>query len=87
MGLLHEIIVKKGGSSYTSNGSVKAALEPFADTAKKLGFDPELFAKVAADLWAHRGESLVVAGGIQTTISRKIQRVASCCEPLELHLR
>ncbi|WP_413944518.1 TAT-variant-translocated molybdopterin oxidoreductase [Bdellovibrio sp. HCB-162] len=66
MGLLHEIIVKKGASSYAGNANVKAALAPFADTAKKLGVEPELFAKVAADLLANKGESLVVAGGIQT---------------------
>ncbi|MGZ3818521.1 MAG: TAT-variant-translocated molybdopterin oxidoreductase, partial [Bdellovibrio sp.] len=66
MGLLHEIIVKKGVSSYAGNASVKAALAPFADTAKKLNIDAELFAKVAADLLANAGKSLVVAGGIQT---------------------
>ncbi len=66
MGLLHEIIVKKGASSYAGNAAVKSALAPFADVAKKLGVEPELFAKVAADLLANKGESLVVAGGIQT---------------------
>lgn len=66
MGLLHEIIVKKGATSYAGNAGVKSALAPFADTAKKLGVEPELFAKVAADLLANKGESLVVAGGIQT---------------------
>ncbi|WP_374079703.1 TAT-variant-translocated molybdopterin oxidoreductase [Bdellovibrio bacteriovorus] len=70
MGLLHEIIVKKGASAYAGNASVKAALAPFADTAKKLGVEPELFAKVAADLLANKGESLVVAGGIQTMTAK-----------------
>ncbi|KYG60414.1 TAT-variant-translocated molybdopterin oxidoreductase [Bdellovibrio bacteriovorus] len=75
MGLLHEIIVKKGATGYAGNASVKSALAPFADTAKKLGFDPEAFAKVAADLLANQGESLVVAGGIQTWTekSRELQ--------------
>ncbi|WP_413294279.1 TAT-variant-translocated molybdopterin oxidoreductase [Bdellovibrio sp. HCB185ZH] len=70
MGLLHEIIVKKGQSSYAGNGAVKSALEPFANTAAKLGVDAEMFAKVASDLWSKRGESLVVAGGI-TTLTNK----------------
>ncbi|HEY1078868.1 MAG TPA: TAT-variant-translocated molybdopterin oxidoreductase, partial [Bdellovibrio sp.] len=70
MGLLHEIIVKKGATSQAGNGAVKSALAPFADTAKKLGVDPALFAKVAADLLANRGESLVVAGGLQTVTEK-----------------
>lgn len=70
MGLLHEIIVKKGASSYAGNAGVKSALAPFAETAKKLAIEPELFAKVAADLLANKGESLVVAGGIQTITAK-----------------
>jgi len=75
MGLLHEIIVKKGASGYAGNGSVKAALAPFADVAAKLGFDAEIFAKVAADLLANRGQSVVVAGGLQamTEKSKELQ--------------
>lgn len=73
MGLLHEIIVKKGASSHAGNAAVKAALAPFADTAKKLGVEPELFAKVAADLLANKGESLVVAGGIQTVTEKSAE--------------
>ncbi|HWU44379.1 MAG TPA: TAT-variant-translocated molybdopterin oxidoreductase, partial [Bdellovibrio sp.] len=70
MGLLHEILVKKGLSSYAGNAGVKSALAPFADVAKSLNIEPELFAKIAADLWANKGESLVVAGGL-TTMTEK----------------
>lgn len=70
MGLIHEIVVKKGLTSYAGNAAVKAALAPFADVAKKLNIDAELFAKVAADLLANAGESLVVAGGIQTVTEK-----------------
>lgn len=70
MGLLHEIIVKKGASAYAGNAAVKSALAPFADVAKKLQADEQLFAKVAADLLANAGESLVVAGGIQTITAK-----------------
>lgn len=66
MGLLHEIIVKKGVSAHAGNGAVKAALAPFANTAEKLGMEPALFSQIAADLWNNQGKSLVVAGGIQT---------------------
>ncbi|MFP5519223.1 MAG: TAT-variant-translocated molybdopterin oxidoreductase [Bdellovibrionia bacterium] len=66
MGLLHEIIVKKGLSSYASNTAVKATLEKYADVASRLKLDAELFAKVASDLWSKKGESLVVAGGLPT---------------------
>lgn len=66
MGLLHEIIVKQGRSSYAGNASVKEVLAPYADVAAKFAMDPALFAKVAVDLWENRGQSLVVAGGLQT---------------------
>lgn len=66
MGLLHEIIVKKGASSFAGNASVKTALAPFVDVAMRLGFEPAMFEKVAADLLANKGKSIVVAGGIQT---------------------
>lgn len=66
MGLLHEILVVQGTSSYAGNASVKAALEPFAGTAQKLGLNADMFKKLATDLVAQRGQSLVVAGGITT---------------------
>jgi MoCo/4Fe-4S cofactor protein with predicted Tat translocation signal len=69
MGLLHEIIVKKGAKSYASN-NVESALNPYADAAKRLNIDPALFSKVAADLLANKGQSLVVAGGLQTMTER-----------------
>jgi len=66
MGLAHEIVIKKGFSSYAVNGSVKVVLEKYAGVAAKLGIEPELFGKIASDLWAHKGESLVLAGGLST---------------------
>jgi len=70
MGLLHEIVVKQGRSSYASNGSVKSALSGYENVATKLHMEPALLTKMAADLWDHRGESLVVAGGLQTMTAR-----------------
>lgn len=77
MGLLHEIIVKKSYSSYAGNASVAAQLAPYANTAKKLGIETELFSQIAKDLIDNKGQSLVVAGGIQTlTAAQKDLQVA-----------
>lgn len=75
MGLIHEIVVNKGHGSYAGNASVKSTLEPFANTAAKLGFEPAQFAKVASDLIANAGQSLVVAGGLaaQTEKATELQ--------------
>lgn len=69
MGLAHEIVVKKSQSKFAGNASVKAALEPFAGAAQKLGIEPSKFTQVAEDLWKNKGESLVVAGGLQGSAS------------------
>jgi molybdopterin-containing oxidoreductase family iron-sulfur binding subunit len=66
MGLAHEIVVKKGQSRYANDSKVKAGLSAFADAAKSLSMEPALFSKIAEDLWANRGKSLVVAGGLPT---------------------
>lgn len=66
MGLLHEIVVKKGRSSFAGNASVKSSLEGYSDVAGKLGMEAELLGRIADDLWQNRGQSLVVAGGLPT---------------------
>jgi len=73
MGLAHEIIVKKGRSQYAGNASVKAALVPFADVASKLALEKDLFSKVAEDLWANKGKSLIVAGGLTAQTAQAAQ--------------
>ncbi len=73
MGLIHEIVVKKGVSAYAGSPSVKSALAPFADVAKKIGADSKIFAKVAEDLWNNQGKSLVVAGGITTMTEKSLE--------------
>ncbi len=70
MGLINALIVNKGVSSYANNEKFKESLVSYANTAQKLGVEPALFNKVAADLWENKGESLVVAGGLQTLTSR-----------------
>ncbi|OQW52807.1 MAG: molybdopterin oxidoreductase [Proteobacteria bacterium SG_bin7] len=66
MGLLHEIIIVGKKSSYAGNRDVASFLEPFQGAANRLGCDPEIFKRLANDLWENRGESLVVAGGLNT---------------------
>lgn len=66
LGLAHEIVVTSGKSSYSGNASVKSALAAYSGTAKKLGIEEALFKKIASDLWENKGQSLVVAGGLQT---------------------
>ncbi len=66
MGLAHEIVVAAGKSSYAGNGTVKSALGNYAGVASKLGIDQALFKQIAQDLWENKGQSLVVAGGLQT---------------------
>ncbi|HRO67987.1 MAG TPA: molybdopterin oxidoreductase, partial [Pseudobdellovibrionaceae bacterium] len=70
LGLLHEIVVKKGRSSYAGNGSVKSVIESGAGAAGRLGIEPALLTQIAEDLWENRGQSLVVAGGLPTLTSK-----------------
>ena len=58
MGLAYAVAQKTGG--------MKPALEPFANAAAELKMQPELLAKLAEDLVANKGKSLVVAGGLPT---------------------
>ncbi|MGZ3805147.1 MAG: TAT-variant-translocated molybdopterin oxidoreductase [Pseudobdellovibrionaceae bacterium] len=70
MGLINALVVNKNLSSYAGNEKFKDSLVSYANTAQKLGIEPALFTKVATDLWENKGQSLVVAGGIQTLTSR-----------------
>lgn len=58
LGLAHAVAAKLGIN--------KAELSAYANVAQEIGMDPALFAKVAEDLAAQKGKSLVVAGGLQT---------------------
>lgn len=63
MGLINEVI---GRTSYAGSDLVKAALAPFKNAAEVLKISPDVFKKIADELYKNSGESLVVAGGIQT---------------------
>ena len=66
MALAHTLIVKKSYSKFAGVASVKAALEPFANSGATLGVSEEWLSNLAEDLWKHKGQSLVLAGGLQT---------------------
>jgi MoCo/4Fe-4S cofactor protein with predicted Tat translocation signal len=73
MGLAHEIVVKNNSSKYAGNAAVKNSLGNFSDVAKKLGISQELFSRVAQDLWKNKGQSLVVAGGLQGQTAQALE--------------
>jgi molybdopterin-containing oxidoreductase family iron-sulfur binding subunit len=70
MGLIHALVVKQGVPSSVGSTTV---LTTYANAAQKLGIEPALFNKVASDLWENRGQSLVVAGGLQTLTARSCE--------------
>jgi len=72
LGLIAEII-SAGHSEYANNDAVKSVVQGYKGVAEKLGLNSEAFAKVAADLWKNAGESIVVAGGIQTRTKDSLQ--------------
>lgn len=71
MGLISEILAS-GKSNYTASDAVKSTLAPFKNAAEQLNVSPEAFKKVASDLWKNAGQSLVVAGGIQTKTANSL---------------
>jgi molybdopterin-containing oxidoreductase family iron-sulfur binding subunit len=73
MGLAHEIVVKNNSSKFAGNSSAKSALGQYSDVATKLGISKELFSRVASDLWKNKGQSLVVAGGLQTQTAQAVE--------------
>lgn len=72
MGLISAILAE-GHSSYAQSEAVKTAVAPFADAATELKISADAFKKIAADLWKHAGESLVVAGGLATRTEDSLQ--------------
>ncbi|MCB0364327.1 MAG: TAT-variant-translocated molybdopterin oxidoreductase [Bdellovibrionaceae bacterium] len=75
MGILHELIVGSKVSRYANDSSVTSVLSNYADVAGRLGIDPKVFTRVASDLWAYKGQSLVMAGGMtgQTAQAQGLQ--------------
>jgi MoCo/4Fe-4S cofactor protein with predicted Tat translocation signal len=66
MALLNEIIVKKGQTRFAGDAKIKEMISAFAPRFEKLQVEKAVFAKLAEDLLANRGNTLVVAGGLPT---------------------
>ncbi len=66
MALLNELLGKQKVSRYAGDSAVTKTLSQYANAASELGIESDLLAQIAKDLWANRGQSLVLAGGINT---------------------
>lgn len=62
LAVAHELL---GHSRYAGDSSVRALLDAHspAMVSKELGVDPSVFKKIAEELWAHRGASIVLGAG------------------------
>ncbi|MBT4760796.1 MAG: TAT-variant-translocated molybdopterin oxidoreductase [Bdellovibrionaceae bacterium] len=69
LGLLHEIIVVGGNSSYARDEKVKKSLEAYANSS-------DTVKAVAHELWANKGKSLVLVGGVHAAQDKNLQIVA-----------
>lgn len=78
MALLHHVASRAG------DARVKELTAAFANAPEKLGLDDKAFAQTAEELWAHRGQSLVLAGGLttRTTQSRQLQAAVNMLNSL-----
>lgn len=72
MGLVNELVNKMKVSRYAGNGQVTELAKRFEGAAGDLGIEADLFSQIAKDLWANRGKSLVVAGGITTRTQQSL---------------
>lgn len=77
MGLLHQLIVTKKLSKYAGDKQVTAALEKFSGVAEETKIPAAVFAKVADELWANRGASVVLAGGMTAQTERALDLQAA----------
>lgn len=66
-------VAKLSKGSVTIPSGVASSAAAFADAPKAMGLNEELFDKVANQLLAARGASLVIAGGIATQTDRAVE--------------
>ncbi|MCB0355780.1 MAG: TAT-variant-translocated molybdopterin oxidoreductase [Bdellovibrionales bacterium] len=64
MGLAYQIVIAQKQSLFASTTAAREALEPFAEVYNELGIAKESFVHIAEELWRHRGQSLVITGGL-----------------------
>jgi len=66
MGILNELLNTQKVSRYANDSAIKQVVSQFAQAYQEMGIEKELLAQIAKDLWANKGRSLVVAGGLTT---------------------
>lgn len=64
MGLIYEIVVVNKKSNYAGRSEISKWLEPYSNVSMNSGVSPEVFQRLAKELWENKGESLVISGGI-----------------------
>ncbi len=64
LGLIHAVSQKTSSSHI--NGAIKDFVSKYADVRAKIGADEKIWNKLVADLVAHKGQSLIIAGGLTT---------------------
>ncbi len=81
LALAHELIVNRKLTRYAADSAVTAALSGYKPEAiaSEIGFDVKVIRELAGKLWAARGQSIVVGGGIatRTAESRGLQAVVN----------
>jgi molybdopterin-containing oxidoreductase family iron-sulfur binding subunit len=69
LGLVHELAAM--GANVPA--AVREQVKGYANVSETLGVEPALFKKIAQDLFAHKGQGLVVAGGLTTQTADAVQ--------------
>lgn len=65
LAIINELVFVQNKSIYAGNAKLKSWIGSFGNLTEGLLLEPALLKEVAKDLWENKGESLVVAGGMQ----------------------
>ncbi len=77
LGLIYEIGVNLAKHPSVTNARNRTYLEGYKDVAARIGMEPAAFARIAAELWANRGRSVVMAGGLPTMTEEAVDLQAA----------
>ncbi len=79
MGLAYELIVNQKKSKFSEDKDIINTLQPFAKAPERLKISQNVFAQMAKDLWAVKGESLIVTGGLALNHAQgEMVAIAAC---------
>lgn len=77
MGLAYELVVKRGRSVYAGNDDIRRTLSSYKDVTSRLHLPENLLSDLAEQLWSLRGESLIIAGGMESASSLDLHIAAN----------